>query len=130
MLNQTERRAKARFPIELSVSYCSRSRSQPLSGNGRTLNISSAGLLIAAENRFREGLRLQLTLDWPWLLDNAIPIRLVAESRVVRSNESCFAVELESYQFRTGKRQSQSANLQSWSPQPQGAMATSSVTDA
>lgn len=104
MASETERRAKARFPIELKVLFLSKSRREGLSGSGHTLNISSTGLLIASKSPVPEGARLELTLDWPWLLDGVTPLQLVAESLVVRSNESAFAVAFERHQFRTRRR--------------------------
>jgi hypothetical protein len=105
MPSEIERRSKARFPIELNVRYRSKSARDHKSGFGRTLNISSAGLLIASQQPAPEGTLLDLILDWPCLLDDTTPIQLVAQSRVVRSDQSRFAVALLRYQFRTRSRQ-------------------------
>lgn len=75
-----------------------------IAGTGRTLNVSSGGLLVAAPHDLMEGIRLNVTVEWPWLLDQSTPLQLVAESRVVRTGDSEFAVELVRYQFRTTKR--------------------------
>ena len=103
---EIERRSRRRYPLQLQVRYRAISAKLSASGGGQTLNISSAGLLIASPQCVREGLRLRLNVDWPWLLDGMTPLQLVAESRVVRANASQFAVELERYQFRTSKRES------------------------
>jgi PilZ domain-containing protein len=105
-----ERRTKARFPIELNVRYRSRSAStcEHNSGFGRTLNISSTGLLIASEHPAPEGTLLDIVLEWPCLLDDTTPIQLVAHSRVVRADQSRFAVALVRYEFRTRSRQTES----------------------
>jgi len=103
---EIERRSRRRYPLQLQVRYRAMSARLVASGDGQTLNISSAGLLIASAQSVREGLRLQLHVDWPWLLDGMTPLQLVAETRVVRANGSQFAVALERYQFRTSKRQS------------------------
>jgi hypothetical protein len=50
------------------------------------------------------GTRLQVTLDWPWLLGGVTPIQLAGDCVVVRSNESSFAAQLLSHQFRTRGR--------------------------
>lgn len=101
-----ERRSKARFPIELNVRYRSRSSREHSSGFGRTVNISSAGLLIASEQPAPEGTLLDVILEWPCLLDDTTPIQLVAQSRVVRADQFRFAVALVRYQFRTRSRKS------------------------
>jgi hypothetical protein len=105
-MSESERRAKKRYPLQLNIRFRSTQGKLLVIGDGRTLNISSAGLLIASPQDVRKGLRLQLTVAWPWLLDDTTPLQLVAESRVVRASECEFAVSLERYQFRTSRRQS------------------------
>jgi len=76
-----------------------------MAGIGRTVNISSCGLLIAADQvKVRTGARLQLTLDWPFLLHGTTPLQLIASCRVTRCQAEQFAVQLYQYQFRTKKR--------------------------
>lgn len=99
-----ERRFKARYPIELNVRYQTYGQAKPVSGVGRTVNFSSSGVLIAASERPADGDRLKLVVEWPSLLNGTTPLQLITFGRVVRSNESGFAVALEHYQFRTMKR--------------------------
>ncbi len=113
-MSELERRAKRRYPLQLNIRFRSTQGKLLVAGDGRTLNISSAGLLIAASQDVRKGLRLQLTVEWPWLLDDTTPLQLVAESRVVRASESEFAVRLERYQFRTSRRQSMRVDPLIW----------------
>jgi PilZ domain-containing protein len=99
-----ERRIKARYPLELAVHYQTLGN-QPLRGEGRTVNVSSSGALIAAaEHDFDEGARLKITIEWPTLLDGITPLQLVTTARVVRHRESNFGVAFDWYQFRTMKR--------------------------
>ena len=104
MSTEIERRSKARFPLQLDVRYRPRGRTPGPPGFGRTLNISSAGLLIASKDCVPQGTRLQVTLEWPWLLDGVTPIQLTGECLVVRSNGSSFAALLLRHQFRTRRR--------------------------
>jgi PilZ domain len=100
-----DRRSKARFPIRLSVRYRTLSAGPALIGAGRTVNISSCGLLIASEEALvRTGARLQLTVDWPFLLHGITPLQLIVSCRVTRCRAEEFAVKLEQYQFKTKKR--------------------------
>ncbi len=97
-----DRRNKSRFPLELSVKYRSLSGGPSLFGEGRTVNVSSCGLLIASdETRFRTGARLQLTVEWPPLLHGVTPLQLIVICRVTRCLPEEFAVKLERYQFKT-----------------------------
>lgn len=99
-----ERRFKARYPIELNVRYQTYGQTKPVSGIGRTVNFSSSGVLIAASETPADGDRLKLVVEWPSLLNGTTPLQLIMFGRVVRLNDSGFAVALEHYQFRTMKR--------------------------
>ena len=99
-----ERRFKARYPLELNVRYQTFGRSGVISGEGRTVNLSSSGVLVASSDKMSDGTRLKLTIEWPSLLNGTTPLQLVTFGRVVRSDASSFAVALEHYQFRTMKR--------------------------
>jgi hypothetical protein len=103
-LIKMERRVKARYPLELNVRYHTLGRSNPVYGVGRTLNLSSNGALVASPDKMTEGVRLKLTIEWPSLLNGTTPLQLVTYGKVVRSSEDGFAVALETYQFRTMKR--------------------------
>ena len=99
-----ERRFKARYPLELNVRYQSFGKSGVISGEGRTVNLSSSGVLVASSDKMSDGMRLKLTIEWPSLLNGTTPLQLVTFGRVVRCDNSSFAVALEHYQFRTMKR--------------------------
>ncbi len=75
-------------------------------GAGRTVNMSSCGLLIASEEEVlvSAGSRLQLVVDWPFLLHGITPLQLVVSCRVTRCLQEEFAVKLDQYQFKTKKR--------------------------
>ncbi len=100
-----DRRSKSRFPLRLGVRYRILSGGPSLIGVGRTVNMSSRGLLIATdEANVNTGSRLQLTVDWPSLLHGTTPLQLIVSCRVIRCLREEFAVELDQYQFRTKKR--------------------------
>ena len=97
-----ERRIHARFPCRLAVSY--QTLEHPLmsgQGTSETLNISSKGLLFTTDARLEAGQLVQVSLDWPARLENQIPLKLVAEGRVVRNIDGQAAVTIEKYEFRT-----------------------------
>jgi hypothetical protein len=99
-----ERRSKARYPVVLNVRYRTIANGPALAGVGRTLNVSSRGLLIACEEPLVEdGSRLQVALEWPSMLNGITPLQLIAVCRVTRCQSEVFAVQLERYQFRTRK---------------------------
>jgi FixJ family two-component response regulator len=97
-----ERRTNARFPCRLAVSY--QTLEHPvISGQGtsETLNISSKGLLFTSNEKFQEGQLLQVSLNWPARLENQVPLKLVAEGRVVRNSNGQTAMTIDKYEFRT-----------------------------
>jgi PilZ domain len=115
---ERERRSKRRYPLQLNLRYRSISDRMPMAGTGRTLNVSSRGILIASEQEVQEGTRLHVRVEWPWLLDSATPLQLVAESRVVRASRAEFAVELLRYQFRTFRRHGVPVDPLVWATAP------------
>ena len=96
-----ERRSKARYPVKLTVRYHTVGRQHSVNGVGHTLNMSSGGLLVSAEHDVSAGLRMEVNVEWPLLLDGAIPLQLVAHGKVVRCGGSMFAISFVQYQFRT-----------------------------
>jgi CheY-like chemotaxis protein len=97
-----ERRNNARFPIPLAISY--QTLEHPiLSGQGtsESLNISSKGILFTSNEQFQAGQLLQVSLDWPARLENQIPLKLVAEGRIVRNANGQTAMTIDKYEFRT-----------------------------
>jgi len=99
-----ERRSNTRYPVELNVRYHALADGRPLLGMGHTLNASSRGLLIASSQQIvHHGSLLQVSLEWPLLLDGATPLQLIAVCRVIRCHPAGFAVRMQRYQFRTRK---------------------------
>jgi hypothetical protein len=98
-----DRRSCNRFPIERDVRYKVFGIQQSVIqiGLGRSLNISSSGVLFTTESILREGQRVELTVSWPVLLNNALPLKLVASGRLVRSQGTLAAMSIDKYEFRT-----------------------------
>jgi hypothetical protein len=101
-----ERRSKARFPLDLSVRFRPVSGKFLRSGAGRAINVSSSGLLvvskhIVSQHTLRVGEQVEMSIEWPSLLDGKVPLQLFAVGRVVRRRATDFAAAFERYQFRT-----------------------------
>jgi hypothetical protein len=108
-----ERRTNARFDCHLAVSY--QSLEKPfLSGLGtsETLNISSKGVLFKADEALEPGQLVQVSVDWPARLENQIPLKLVAEGRIVRNIKGIAAMTIEKYEFRTRRTPAPTAATQ------------------
>jgi hypothetical protein len=100
--NQAERRTSDRFPIEREMRYKLLSkRAGDESGTGKTVNMSSNGVLFEADGSLLPGKRVEMAISWPAQLDNRCALKLVARGRVVRSEGGRAAVEIQQYEFRT-----------------------------
>jgi hypothetical protein len=104
--NPEERRSKRRYPLHLGVRFRFRMGDLEISGEGRTVNVSAAGLLvasrhIASRDEVCTGARVQLIIDWPVLLDGKIALQFHAAGRVVRKGSEDFAATFLRHEFRT-----------------------------
>ena len=100
-----ERRKSSRFPIELEVRYKTlNQRAEILAGNGRTLNISSSGVLFTSDHDLPVGTRLELSISWPAQLNEKCLLNLVARGRVTRHSKGQLALQIQQYEFRTQSR--------------------------
>jgi PilZ domain len=99
-----ERRSKVRFPLEMKVRYRSLAQHCSAAGAGLVVNISRSGVLVSGEHEIITGVRVELNIEWPSLLDGRVPLKVVTVGKVVRCEPSRFAVVLARYQFRTTKR--------------------------
>jgi len=101
----SERRCKRRFQIEQDIRYkMLYGQRIAETGTGKTLNISSGGVWFTTENMLTTGMPVELALNWPVLLNDACPMKLMIYGCVVRSNERGAAVAIERYEFRTQGR--------------------------
>src|ERR1017187_7991751 len=98
-----ERRGARRFAIEQEVLYKSLDHraAAPESGSGKTLDISSGGVLFETGQRLRSGKRVELSVNWPAQLEGGCPLKFVGVARVVRAEETSGAMHIEQYEFRT-----------------------------
>ncbi len=70
-------------------------------GVGRTLNLSSSGILFESQEALPTGTSIRLAIEWPARLDNRVGLTLCVMGRTVRSAGTCTAVEILSHEFRT-----------------------------
>ena len=100
-----ERRSRCRYPLDLSVRFRSLSGRSRFSGVGRTVNMSSGGILVVLEHvgqhEISAGARMEMSIEWPCLLDGKIPLQLAVFGRVLRLEAPLFAATMERHQFRT-----------------------------
>jgi hypothetical protein len=97
-----ERRESNRFPLQEELHYrVLQSKLESISGTGRTLDMSSSGILFSTQQRLHLGRLVEVAVHWPARLDGKCPLKFVAVGRVVRSESHAAALKIERYEFRT-----------------------------
>ena len=97
-----ERRGSIRFALSLEVSYTVLARRKPVrKGAGRTIDLSSSGLSFSTDGPLLTGQRLEVSIDWPVLLDGAIKLQLVMSGVVVRADIIAIGLRIKRHEFRT-----------------------------
>ncbi|HYM05729.1 MAG TPA: PilZ domain-containing protein [Terriglobales bacterium] len=99
-----EQRLHSRYPVALELQYklLDRRRVERL-GVGRTVNISSGGVLFEAEGPLPGG-PVELGINWPFLLDGVTKLKLIMSGQIVRTDAKTIAVKVEHHEFRTAGR--------------------------
>ena len=97
-----DRRTDRRYEIELELRYKLIARGQPgLQGTGKTYNISSGGLLFETDQRLPTGAFVEVSINWPILLQDTCPLTLMMVGKVVRSDVKGAALRVTRYEFLT-----------------------------
>ena len=97
-----ERRQDRRYELQLDVKWKLIRRRRVLdTGTGRTVDVSSGGILFDAGRHLPAGLNVELSITWPVLLHNVAPMQLVAAGRIVRSEGRKVAIQTAQHEFRT-----------------------------
>lgn len=101
-INRGDQRSNGRYPIALELQYrlLNKGRVQSL-GSGKTLNISSGGVLFEADHLLPASGPIELAMSWPFLLEGVCGLKLVMRGRIVRSDARATAVKAEFHEFRT-----------------------------
>jgi c-di-GMP-binding flagellar brake protein YcgR len=91
--DQPERRASKRFSIERTISYRVVGHG-PVgeSGIGRTVNMSSGGILIVTDRTLSPGMRLEIEVDWPVKTADVGSLKLSIQGQIVRSKKNDVAL--------------------------------------
>ena len=98
----TDQRSHPRYPIALEMQYkvLKAGRTEHI-GVGRTVNISSGGVLFEASDLRHEEGTIELAMNWPFLLDDVCNLKLVMRGNIVRRDRGRLAVKALQHEFRT-----------------------------
>ena len=73
-------------------------------GSGQTIDVSSSGLRFTADRPLNPGLKLELFLDWPLMLDSDVELQLIASGVVVRTDGCETVLRIQRHNFKTRGR--------------------------
>ena len=97
-----ERRSSTRFPLTLALRFAVSGRRAPEEmGSGRTIDLSSSGLSFTADRLLFPGQRLDVSIDWPALLDGGVQLQLMISGMVVRTDGTVTALQIQRHEFKT-----------------------------
>jgi hypothetical protein len=98
-----DRRGSNRLPIQREVRYKLLGGKKIVKqvGFGKTVNMSSGGVLFTTESLLPKGKWVELAVSWPAQLNQTIALKLVAVGYLVRSDETQAAISIERYEFKT-----------------------------
>jgi c-di-GMP-binding flagellar brake protein YcgR len=97
-----DRRSDRRYSIQLDLRWKLIRRKRVLeTGTGRTVDLSSGGIMFDAGRSLPAGLNVELSVSWPVMLHNTAPMQLVIAGRIVRSERHLVAVLMNLHEFRT-----------------------------
>jgi hypothetical protein len=103
MPSPVERRSGLRFPIRMDVTYrlfIKEDRRILSRGKVQTVDISSTGVLLNTRKPYPPGAAAELSIEWPTISQDAIPLQLRLVGSVVRSDERGTAVKILRHGFK------------------------------
>jgi hypothetical protein len=97
-----DRRSDRRYRINLDLRWkLIHRRKVQDTGVGRTVDLSSGGILFEATREMPVGLNVELSVSWPVLLHQVAPMQLVISGRIVRVTGRHVALRMTQHEFRT-----------------------------
>jgi hypothetical protein len=70
-------------------------------GRGRTMNMSSGGVLFKTTDPVRIDMEIEVSIPWPARLNHRVGLQLKLKGRVIRVDGHLVAVRIRAYEFLT-----------------------------
>lgn len=102
------------YPIQLDLRYKTLNPNSIVAGTGKTLEISSTGIVFTADGPIEPGTKLELSMAWPAVLDDRVALQLVSEVKITGREGQTLRADIWKYHFRTrgaGASQRPAANV-------------------
>jgi len=98
---KSAQRPARRYPIEFELRYKATSRNGTLHGFGQSRIISSKDIIFGPSDGLERGMKAEIAIAWPFLLDGHIRLQLVLETVITGSEGGAAEARILSYHFRT-----------------------------
>jgi hypothetical protein len=92
--------AARRYPIPLQLHYKATSKLGPLYGFGQIRLISSKHIIFGPSDGLQPGMKAEIVVAWPRLLDGRIRLQLVLDA-IITSSKDGVEARILAYDFRT-----------------------------
>jgi hypothetical protein len=89
------------YPIQLDLRYKVLNPNSTVAGTGKTLEISSTGIVFIADGPIEPGTKVELSMAWPALLDNCVALQFVSEVKITVREGQTLRANIWKYHFRT-----------------------------
>lgn len=99
--NEGDRRSWPRYPVAAPIEYRVIRGRCTATGQGKTINLSSGGVLFQSDQYVANGMRIELAIGWPVRLNDVAGLTLHVTGFTLRSQGKCAAVRILRREFRT-----------------------------
>jgi len=93
--------APRRYPIPLRLSYKSIAKHGPVYGFGQIRMISNKEIIFTAGDGLEQGMKAEIVVAWPCLLDDRIRLQLVLQVTITDSQDNVIEGRIRTHDFRT-----------------------------
>ena len=90
-----------RFPVAMQLKYKAASPEVAVSGVGRTSMMSSTELIFTAEQPVEPGMKAEVSVAWPALLEGRVRLQLIIEGTILRTEGPEAVVKISKYRYKT-----------------------------
>jgi hypothetical protein len=93
------------FPIQQAIAFRVLDGSRRgTTGQGNTTELSSHAVHFTTDCQIEREASVELSIDWPMLLDGQTPLKLVVKGTVIRHDQGTVVVSVQRFEFRIRRR--------------------------
>ena len=89
------------YPIPLPLHYKATSKNRTVLGFGETRMMSSTDIIFVAGDGLKLGMKAEIAIAWPFLLDGRVPLQLVLDTTITGTEDGVAEARILAYDFHT-----------------------------